>query len=414
MAFPTQEQISEVLGEIQDPELHRGLNELNMVREIAIDGTRISVLIALTIPGCPLKDYFHSVIPAKLKDNFAEISDVEVRLTSMTEEERQSLIGGLRKETPAPFARADSPTQVIAIGSGKGGVGKSTVTVNLAASLAKLGHSVGLLDADVWGFSVPRMLGVTERPTVVEDMIMPPEIFGVKVVSIGLFTTEENPVVWRGPMLHKALQQFLTDVHWDEPDYLLVDLPPGTGDVSISIAQFLPGAAMVIVTTPQAVAEKVAQRAGFMAEKTGLQVTGVVENMSYFRGDDGKEYKIFGEGGGKVLAEKLHVPLLGEVPIDPRLRELADEGTPIVLQEPDSEVAQALMTASKELVNLLPPKPKPARRMDLPLVMGPMTSAPAHDHAHQHAHDHSHHDHQPENGGTSAEQGRGRKLFRRG
>jgi ATP-binding protein involved in chromosome partitioning len=267
MAFPTEEQISEVLGEIQDPELHRGLNELNMVREIAIDGSRVSVLIALTIPGCPLKDYFHQVIPAKLKDTFNEITDVEVRLTSMTEEERQSLIGGLRKETPAPFARSDSPTQVIAIGSGKGGVGKSTTTVNIAAALAKQGHSVGLLDADVWGFSIPRMLGVSERPTVVEDMIMPPEIFGVKVVSIGLFTTEENPVVWRGPMLHKALQQFLTDVHWDEPEYLLVDLPPGTGDVSISIAQFLPGASMVIVTTPQAVAEKVAQRAGFMAEK---------------------------------------------------------------------------------------------------------------------------------------------------
>jgi ATP-binding protein involved in chromosome partitioning len=372
MTMPTTDQISQVLGEIQDPELHRGLNELNMVRNIAVDGSRVAVLIALTIPGCPLKSYFTDVVPAKLKDRFRTISHVDVELTSMTEEERQALVGGLRKDTPAPFARSDSSTQVIAVGSGKGGVGKSTTTVNLAASLAKLGHSVGLLDADVWGFSVPRMLGVHERPTVVSDMIMPPEIFGVKVVSIGLFTSEENPVVWRGPMLHKALQQFLSDVHWDDPDYLLVDLPPGTGDVSISIAQFLPGASMVIVTTPQAVAEKVAQRAGFMAEKTGLRVAGVVENMSFFRGDDGKQYRLFGAGGGRALAQRLGVPLLGEIPMDPRLGHFADVGAPMVLQAPDSEVAQALDVAAKELVNLLPPKPKPTKRISLPLM--PMAS----------------------------------------
>lgn len=385
MPMPTREQISEVLGEIQDPELHRGLNELNMVRDITIDGSTVAVLIALTIPGCPLKDYFHNVIPAKLKESFAGIGNVQVNLTSMSEEERQALVGNLRGESPAPFARSDSSTQVIAVGSGKGGVGKSTTTVNLAASLAKQGHKVGLLDADVWGFSIPRMLGIHERPTVVEDMIMPPEMFGVRVVSIGLFTTEENPVVWRGPMLHKALQQFLSDVHWDEPDYLLVDLPPGTGDVSISIAQFLPGAHFVVVTTPQAVAEKVAQRAGFMAEKTGLKVAGVLENMSYFRGDDDKVYRIFGEGGGSTLANRLGVPLLGEVPIDPKLREFADVGAPIVLQEPDSEVAQSLDTAAKELVNLLPPKPKATKRIGLPLMGGP---ASGHDHGHAHAHHH--------------------------
>jgi ATP-binding protein involved in chromosome partitioning len=368
MSMPTTEQISEVLGEVQDPELHRGLNELNMVRDIRIDGRRVSTLIALTIPGCPLKSYFQEVIPAKLKERWPEIEHVAVELTSMTEDERQALIGGIRQDSPAPFARPESPTQVIAVGSGKGGVGKSTTTVNLAASLAKLGHSVGLLDADVWGFSIPRMIGIHERPTVVEDMIMPPEMFGVKVVSIGLFTTEDNPVVWRGPMLHKALQQFLTDVHWDEPDYLIVDLPPGTGDVSISIAQFLPGAAMVIVTTPQAVAEKVAQRAGFMAEKTGLKVAGVVENMSYFRGDDDKVYRIFGAGGGATLAERLGVPLLGEIPIDLDLRRFADTGAPIVLQAPDSEVAQKLDQSAKELVNLLPPKPKPSRRINLPII----------------------------------------------
>jgi ATP-binding protein involved in chromosome partitioning len=391
MAMPTTEQVSEVLGEIQDPELHRGLNDLNMVRNIAFEGRSVSVLIALTIPGCPLKSYFMDVIPAKLKERYPEIESVNVELTSMTEEERQALTGNLRSEGTSPFARSDSSTQVIAIGSGKGGVGKSTTTVNLAASLAKQGHSVGLLDADVWGFSIPRMLGIHERPTVVGDMIMPPEMFGVKVVSIGLFTTEDNPVVWRGPMLHKALQQFLSDVHWDEPDYLLVDLPPGTGDVSISIAQFLPGASMVIVTTPQAVAEKVAQRAGFMAEKTGLRVVGVVENMSFFRGDDGKEYKIFGEGGGATLANRLGVPLVGEIPIDPQLRELADNGAPIVLQEPESEVAQALDRTAKEIVNLLPPIARAPKRISLPLMNVAMGSSPA---AGAHAHGgHAGHNH---------------------
>lgn len=380
MSMPTREQISEVLGEIQDPELHRGLNDLNMIRRIDIGASEVTVLVALTIPGCPLKDYFHNVIPAKLKETYPAIGNVTVELTSMTEDERKSLVGNLRGETATPFAASDTSTQVIAIGSGKGGVGKSTTTVSLAASLAKQGHSVGLLDADVWGFSIPRMLGIHERPTVVGDMIMPPEMFGVKVVSIGLFTTEDNPVVWRGPMLHKALQQFLTDVHWDEPDYLLVDLPPGTGDVSISIAQFLPGASMVIVTTPQAVAEKVAQRAGFMAEKTGLQVAGVIENMSYFRGDDGKQYRIFGEGGGATLAATLGVPLIGEIPIDPELRMLADTGIPIVVHAPDTEVSQALDIAAKELVNLLPPKQRAATRLNLPLI--PQVAAGGHGHQH--------------------------------
>jgi ATP-binding protein involved in chromosome partitioning len=378
MSFPTEEQISEVLGEIQDPELHRGLNDLNMVRKIDIAEPQVTVLIALTIPGCPLKDYFHTVIPAKLKEAFSAIDHVSVELTSMTEDERRELIGGIKTEAPAPFARTDSPTQVLAIGSGKGGVGKSTTTANIAVALAQLGHTVGLLDADVWGFSIPRMLDVTDRPTVVEDMIMPPEKYGVKIVSIGLFTSEDNPVVWRGPMLHKALQQFLTDVHWDEPDYLLVDLPPGTGDVSISIAQFLPGANMAIVTTPQAVAEKVAQRAGFMAEKTGLSVLGVIENMSYFRGDDGKEYRIFGEGGGRALAERLNAPLLGEIPLDIQARELADSGSPIVLHAPDTEIAQQYMSTAKEIVNLIAPKPRAAKRISLPVV--PMTGGHSHSH----------------------------------
>jgi ATP-binding protein involved in chromosome partitioning len=265
---------------------------------------------------------------------------------------------------------AKSGPQVIAIGSGKGGVGKSTTAVNVATSLARLGHRVGLLDADVWGWSVPRMLGIDERPQASGDKIVPPEAFGVKVVSIGLFTSEDVPVVWRGPMLHKTLQQFLSDVEWDDPDYLLVDLPPGTGDVSISIAQFLPAASIVIVTTPQAVAEKVAQRAGFMAAKTGLTLTGVIENMSYFRADDGKRYSVFGAGGGRTLADRLQVPLLGEIPLDPTLGELADEGIPIVVKEPAGAVAQALERVAQEIVSLLPPRPRPAPRISLPLLGG--------------------------------------------
>ena len=370
MATPSRQDLARLLGEIQDPELHRGLDQLNMVRDIAVEGSSVKVVIALPNPVSPFKNYFQTVVPEKIKNRFPEITDVEVALTAMREEERQGLSATLRRESDGGITGPDSRTQVIAIGSGKGGVGKSTMTVNLAAALAKMGHSVGLLDADVWGFSIPRMLGIYKRPNVVGDLIMPPEMFGVKMVSIGLFTSEDNPVVWRGPMLHKALQQFLTDVHWDEPDYLLVDLPPGTGDVSISIGQFLPGAGMVIVTTPQAAAEKVAQRAGFMAEKTGLRVTAVVENMSYFRGDDGKVYNIFGEGGGQSLADRLGAPLIGEIPIDPRLRELADAGAPIVLRAPDAEVAQALGAAAKELSNLLPPKPKARRKITLPLMSG--------------------------------------------
>jgi len=382
MTTPSRDQVVALLGEIHDPELHRGLNELHMVRGLTVEGYRIAVTVALTVPNSASRPYYLEVIPAKIRNAFPD-AEVKVDFAAMSEEERQALSESMRKDSPAPMAGSDSKTQVIAIGSGKGGVGKSTTTVNIAASLAKLGHSVGLLDADVWGFSIPRMLGIHERPTIVGEMIMPPEVFGIKVISIGLFTAEDNPVVWRGPMLHKALQQFLSDVHWDEPDYLLIDLPPGTGDVSISIAQFLPGASMVIVTTPQAVAEKVAQRAGLMAEKTNLDVIGVVENMSYFRGDDGKEYRIFGEGGGQALAETLDVPLLGQIPLDPETRRFADVGAPIVLQSPDAEVSQQFVTTAKEIVNLVPPKPRTAKRITLPLVQGPMSHA---GHGHQHSH----------------------------
>jgi ATP-binding protein involved in chromosome partitioning len=366
MTTPSRDQVSSLLGEIQDPELHRGLNELHMVRNLSVEGGDISVTIALTVPNSASRPYYLEVVPAKIRNAFPN-ARVTVDFVVMSEDDRLALSESIRKDTPSPMVGSDSKTQVIAIGSGKGGVGKSTTAVNLAASLAKDGYSVGLLDADVWGFSVPRMLGIYEKPSVLGDLIVPPEMFGVKVVSIGLFTSEENPVMWRGPMLHKALQQFIEDVAWGDPDYLLLDLPPGTGDVAMSIAQFVPGAAMITVTTPQAVAEKVAQRSAFMAEKTGLKPTGVIENMSYFICDHGTRYELFGSGGGELLAQRLRVPLLGQIPLDPTLMEFADKGAPIVLQAPDSAVAQAYDQCAKELVNLVKPKPKSRKRISLPL-----------------------------------------------
>ncbi|MGH2708220.1 MAG: Mrp/NBP35 family ATP-binding protein, partial [Actinomycetota bacterium] len=311
--MPTIEEIRSVLAEIQDPELHRSIVELNMVRGIHLNGSRVAVDLALTIPGCPLKSFFQEVLPAKLKDRFPEIREVQVNLGAMTEEERRSLVGGLKEEAVAPLARADSSTTVIAIGSGKGGVGKSTVTVNLTAALAKRGHRVGLLDADVWGFSVPRMLGVRTQPTVLDErLIIPPEAYGFKLISIGNFVPEDNPVVWRGPMLHKALQQFISDVHWEEPEYLIIDMPPGTGDISISLAQFAPGARFILVTTPQVAAERVAERAGHMANKVGMKVAGVIENMAYAICEHcGERTYPFGSGGGRELADRFGVPLLG-------------------------------------------------------------------------------------------------------
>jgi ATP-binding protein involved in chromosome partitioning len=369
MTTPQRQQIASLLGEIQDPELHRGLNELHMVRDLSVKGSSVAVTVALTVPNSAARPYYLEVIPAKIRNAFPQ-ARVHVEFVVMSEDERLALSESMRKDTPAPMAGSDSKTQVIAIGSGKGGVGKSTTAVNLAASLAKGGYSVGLLDADVWGFSIPRMLGIYEKPAVLGDLIVPPEMFGVKIVSIGLFTSEENPVMWRGPMLHKALQQFLEDVHWGDPDYLLLDLPPGTGDVAMSIAQFIPGAAMITVTTPQAVAEKVAQRAAFMAEKTGLKPAGVIENMSYFVCDHGSRYELFGRGGGETLAQRLQVPLLGQIPLDPVLMEFADKGAPIVLQAGDSEVAQAYDRCAKEIANLIQPKPKGKKRISLPLSGG--------------------------------------------
>jgi ATP-binding protein involved in chromosome partitioning len=241
-----------------------------------------------------------------------------------------------------PFADPSSTTRVLLIASGKGGVGKSSLTANLSIALAQRGHKVAVVDADVWGFSIPRMLGVDHAPVVIDQMLVPPEAHGVRCISMGFFVEEEQPVIWRGPMLHKALEQFLTDVFWDEPDYLLVDLPPGTGDIALSLAQFLPRAELYVVTTPQPAAQRVAQRAAYMGQKVNLEVKGVIENMSWFTGDDGQRYQIFGEGGGAELAEQLEVPLVGKVPLMIPMREGSDSGRPIMAFDPDSEASQAI------------------------------------------------------------------------
>ena len=342
----TEADVVDALRPVQDPELRRSIVDLEMVRTIRVTGSHVDVQIALTVPGCPLKAEISGSVSAAVA-TLGGIDTVGVDFTVMTDEERETLRLGLHGDPAAsagtnpahghaegraiPFAEANSSTRVLLIASGKGGVGKSSVTTNLAVALSARGRDVALVDADVWGFSIPRMLGVSRPPTVIDDMLIPPEAHGVRCISMGFFADEDQPVIWRGPMLHKALEQFLTDVYWDEPDYLLVDLPPGTGDISISLAGFLPTAEMYVVTTPQPVAQRVAQRAAFMAEKVHLKVHGVIENMSWFTGDDGTTYELFGAGGGSELAELLEVPLIGQIPFVPSLREGADTGLPVAV-----------------------------------------------------------------------------------
>lgn len=371
--MPTTEQVRDVLATINDPEIHRSIVELGMVKGIQITGSTVTVDLALTIPGCPLKSYFQEVLPAKVKSTFADITDVHVNLGAMTEDERKNLVGGLREEHTAPFGRADSSTTVLAIGSGKGGVGKSTVTVNLAAALAARGHRVGLLDADVWGFSIPRMLGMAQQPTVVDQkLIIPLEIYGFKMISMGNFVAEDNPVGWRGPMLHKFLSDMLSSVHWDEPDYLLLDMPPGTGDILLSLSQFVPGSNFVLVTTPQKAAQKVAERAGHMANKVGMKVSAIIENMSYSLCDQcGERTYPLGVGGGAELSERFDVPLLGQIPLDPPMRDFADHGRPAVTALPESASAKSFEEIVSALVDLVPPKQRGSRRKSLPLLVNP-------------------------------------------
>ncbi len=351
----TEAQVLDALRPVQDPELHRSIVDLDMVRGIEIAGPRVGVTVALTVAGCPLRNEIQSRVDGALLA-LDGVDAVDLEFGVMTDDERVALRtklhgdpGATAGSQPAhghaegraiPFADPGSKTRVLLIASGKGGVGKSSVTTNLAVALAARGRDVAVVDADVWGFSIPRMLGVQHTPVVIDQMLVPPESYGVRCISMGFFAAEDQPVIWRGPMLHKALEQFLTDVYWDDPDFLVIDLPPGTGDISLSLSQFLPRSEVYVVTTPQPAAQRVAQRAAFMAQKVNLEVRGVIENMSWFTGDDGKRYELFGAGGGDELAARLGVPLLGRVPLVPALREGGDSGRPIVAIEPDGEAAE--------------------------------------------------------------------------
>ena len=319
----TRDQILAALANVIDPELRRPVTELDMVREIRIDGSEVEVTIALTVVGCPLRSSFEDQV-AQHVGTLPEVSKVTLHFDVMTPDERAALTTKLRGGAETKGIKLSPKTRVLAIASGKGGVGKSTLTVNIAAALSQQGLEVGILDADIYGHSIPHMLGIDQKPVVVDKMIVPPVAHDMKLMSIGFFLDDNQPVMWRGPMLHRALEQFLQDVHWGEIDVLVVDMPPGTGDVSISLGQLLPRAEAVIVTTPQPLAQEVASRAATMAKKTGMRVVGVVENMTS---------EIFGEGGGEQLATELGVPLLGSVPLDPELRRACDEGHPYVTPE---------------------------------------------------------------------------------
>jgi ATP-binding protein involved in chromosome partitioning len=346
------------LAKVNDPEIRRPITELGMVESAVVDGGTARVRILLTVSGCPLKDKLRSDITEAAR-TIDGVTVVEIDFGVMTTDQRQDLQKSLRGNAGAepviPFAQPGSRTRVYAVASGKGGVGKSSVTVNLAAALAARGLSVGVVDADIYGHSVPRMLGVEGRPTQVEDMIMPPQAHGIKVISIGMFTSGNAAVVWRGPMLHRALQQFLADVYWGDLDVLLLDLPPGTGDVAISLAQLLPTAEILVVTTPQMAAAEVAERAGAISLQTHQRLVGVVENMSWLQLPDGTRMEVFGSGGGQTVAESLtkltgaRVPLLGQIPLDTLVREAGDEGTPVVLSAWDSPAARAMTAIADQL-----------------------------------------------------------------
>ena len=367
------EEIYEALKPVQDPELNRSIVDLGMVKSVSVDNDQVTVEILLTIAGCPLKAKIENDISEALLET-NQIDKVHVNFGVMNDEERakvREIVHGDPASTagsqPAhghaegrviPFADPSCKTRVLLIASGKGGVGKSSVSANLAISLANRGKSVGIVDADVWGFSIPRMLGIDKPPTVIDDLLIPPCVHGVKAISMGFFAREDQPVIWRGPMLHKALEQFLTDVFWDDLDYLLIDLPPGTGDIALSLAQFLPRSELYVVTTPQPAAQKVAQRAAYMAKNVNLEVKGVIENMSWFTGDDNKRYYIFGHGGGEDLANRLEVPLLGQIPLVQELREGSDSGKPLAATNPDSEAGKVFA----EIVETIDVELAPTRR----------------------------------------------------
>ncbi len=369
----TSEQIVEALRPVEDPELHRSIVDLGMVRraEPVGDGAA-AVTIALTVAGCPLRNEIQNRVHGALAP--LGITAVDLDFTVMTDQEREDLRIKLQSSgghahghshgqpqghaegRPVPFNQPGSKTRPLLISSGKGGVGKSSVTTNLAVALAARGHSVGVVDADIYGYSIPRMLGADAEPVAIDQMLIPSESWGVKCISIGYFVPEGQAVIWRGPMLHKALEQFLSDVFWDDPDFLLIDMPPGTGDIAISLAQYLPRGEVYVVTTPQEAAQKVARLSAAMAAKVNLEVRGVIENMSWFTGDDGKRYEIFGSGGGAELAAELGVPLLGQIPLVPALREGGDSGKPIAAVEPDSETGRAFHALAERIAVDLRPK----------------------------------------------------------
>jgi ATP-binding protein involved in chromosome partitioning len=357
--MPSVEQVTAALATVQDPEIHRPITELNMVESVDVSPAGVvTVRVLLTVSGCPLRDKITKDVTAAVSA-LDGVTDVVVDLGVMSDEQRAALQTQLRGGQAAreiPFAQPGSLTRVYAVASGKGGVGKSSVTANLAAAMADSGLKVGVVDADIYGFSIPRMLGVEGKPTQVESMIMPPTAHGVKVISIGMFVQGNQPVVWRGPMLHRALQQFLSDVFWGDLDVLLCDLPPGTGDIAISIAQLIPSAEILVVTTPQLAAREVAERAGSIAVQTRQRIAGVVENMAGLACPHcGEHVDVFGSGGGQAVADGLTrtvggaVPLLGQVPIDVRLREGGDSGVPLVLSDPDAPAAKELRRVAEQL-----------------------------------------------------------------
>ncbi|GAA3439357.1 Mrp/NBP35 family ATP-binding protein [Kutzneria kofuensis] len=357
-SLPSADAVRAALGGVQDPEIRRPITELGMVKDVTIgeDGV-VTVAVYLTVAGCPLRDKITADVTAAV-GQVDGVTAVLVELDVMSDQQRSELRKSLRgdaAEPVIPFAQPGSLTRVYCVASGKGGVGKSSMTVNLASAMAARGLSVGIVDADIYGHSVPRMLGATTRPTQVEKMIMPPQANGVKVISIGMFVQNNAPVVWRGPMLHRALQQFLADVFWGDLDVLLLDLPPGTGDIAISVAQLIPNAEILVVTTPQQAAAEVAERAGAIAMQTRQRVAGVIENMSWMDMPDGSRMELFGSGGGKTVADSLtkavgsEVPLLGQVPLDPRLRECGDAGTPLVLADPEAPASKVLSDVAAKL-----------------------------------------------------------------
>ena len=355
----TESAVREALSRVEDPEIGRPITELNMVKSVSVTGNDVAVEIYLTIAGCPMKSTIESNTRAAVEDIIEGVGNVTVTMEAMSDEQRRELkkkLRGGQAEPEIPFAKPESTTRVFAVASGKGGVGKSSMTVNLAAALVHKGLKVGIVDADIYGHSVPNLLGCTDGPTVLDDeMLLPPISHGIKHISIGQFVEGNAPVVWRGPMLHRALQQFLADVFWGDLDVLLLDLPPGTGDIALSVAQLIPNAELLIVTTPQAAAAEVAERAGSISQQTRQRVAGVIENMGAMVMPDGSTMDVFGTGGGQIVADRLgvilghEVPLLASVPLDPTLRSGGDAGTPIVIDAPESPAAQQIQAVADKL-----------------------------------------------------------------